>query len=68
MDDIKQGARDLEDKSKETWRKADGDESVADKIGNAGDDIRRNLGNAGDDAREGMDDTTTDYDRDQTPR
>jgi len=68
MDDIKQGARDLEDTGKETWRKADGDESVADKIGNAGDDIRRNLGNAGDDARDGMDDQTTDYDRDQTPR
>jgi hypothetical protein len=29
------------DTSKEAWRKADGDESLADKIGNAGDDLAR---------------------------
>ena len=31
------------DTSKEAWRKADGDESLADKIGNAGDDMRRTV-------------------------
>ncbi len=43
MDDVKQGYREAEDKAKETWRKADGDESLADKIGNAGDDMRRTV-------------------------
>jgi hypothetical protein len=28
---------------KEAWRKSDGDESLADKVGNAGDDIRREV-------------------------
>ena len=27
--------------AKETWRKSDGDESLADKVGNAGDELRR---------------------------
>jgi len=31
------------DTSKEAWRKSDGDESLADKIGNAGDDMRRDV-------------------------
>jgi hypothetical protein len=47
MDDIKSGAREAEESSKEAWRKRDG-EDLADKIGNAGDDIRKELGNAGD--------------------
>lgn len=58
MDDVKQGYRDAEDKAKETWRRADGDEDLADKVGNLGDDIRRELGNAGDkvgDAADRMD-------------
>ena len=48
MDDIKQGYRDVEDKAKETWRKSDGDEDLGDKLGNLGDDIRKEAGNAGD--------------------
>lgn len=48
MDDVKHGYRETEDKAKETWRKADGDEDLADKVGNLGDDIRKGLGNAGD--------------------
>ena len=55
MDDLKQGIREGEDKAKETWRKADGEEDLADKLGNAGDDIRRNLGNAGDEMDEAAD-------------
>jgi hypothetical protein len=31
------------DTSKEAWRKADGDDSLADKVGNAGDDLRRKV-------------------------
>ena len=41
MDDLKKGAREVETDAKQTWRKADGDESLADKVGNAGDDLRR---------------------------
>jgi len=33
-----------EDASKEAWRHADGDDSLADKVGNAGDDLRREAG------------------------
>lgn len=56
MDDIKKGSREVENKAKEVGRKADGDESLADKVGNLGDDIRKGLGNAGDDIRSGLDD------------
>jgi hypothetical protein len=52
MDDLKKGYREGEETAKETWRKADGEEDLADKVGNAGDDIRKTLGNAGDDIRE----------------
>ena len=51
MDDLKKGYREGEVSAKETWRKRDG-EDLADKVGNAGDEIRRDLGNLGDDARE----------------
>jgi hypothetical protein len=50
MDDLKSGYRETEETAKETWRKADGEEDLADKLGNAGDDIRKELGNLGDDA------------------
>lgn len=53
MDDVKQGYREVEDKAKETWRKADGDEDLGDKLGNLGDDIRREAGNAGDELDQG---------------
>ncbi len=49
MDDLKQGYRDVETGGKKAVRDADG-ESVSDKIGNLGDDVRRDLGNAGDEA------------------
>lgn len=51
MDDIKKAFREGESGAKEGWRKADGEEDLSDKIGNAGDEIRKNLGNAGDDLR-----------------
>ena len=56
MDDVKKGYREAEETAKETMRKADGEESLADKAGNLGDDIRKNLGNLGDDVREAADD------------
>ena len=68
MDDVKKGYRETEETAKETWRKSDGDESLADKVGNAGDDIRKELGNAGDDLSETVKTGQTPYDRDQTPR
>jgi uncharacterized protein YjbJ (UPF0337 family) len=48
--------RDVNNKAKETWRKADGDESLSDKVANAGDDVRDALGNAGDEVRRHSDD------------
>jgi hypothetical protein len=55
MDDIKKVFREGESSTKETWRKADGEEDLGDKAGNAGDEIRKNLGNAGDDIRHDTD-------------
>ena len=40
MDDVKKTYREGEQEAKETWRKSDGDESLADKVGNAGDELR----------------------------
>jgi hypothetical protein len=55
MDQVKTGDREAEETAKETWRKADGEEDLADKVGNLGDDIRKELGNAGDELRRGID-------------
>lgn len=65
MDDVKKGYREAEETTKETWRKADGEEDLADKVGNLGDDIRKGLGNAGDELREGADRVARDHDRDR---
>ncbi|MFP5342647.1 MAG: hypothetical protein ACLGIJ_06965 [Candidatus Limnocylindria bacterium] len=64
MDDLKKGYRETEESAKETWRKADGEEDLSDKVGNLGDDIRKGLGDAGDDLRDAADDAT-DRDRDR---
>ena len=55
MDDVKKAYRETEETAKESWRKADGKEDLADKVGNLGDDIRKGLGNAGDEIRRGVD-------------
>ena len=55
MDDLKKAGRETEETAKETWRKADGEEDLADKVGNLGDDIRKELGNAGDNVRHAAD-------------
>ena len=42
MDDTaKKTYRETEETAKETWRKADGEEDLADKAGNLGDDDKR---------------------------
>ena len=66
MDDVKQGYREGENKAKEIGRKADGEEDLADKVGNLGDDIRQGLGNAGDELDKAIDRTDDNLDRDRT--
>jgi len=56
MSDIKKDARDFKDDVKETWRKADGDESVGDKLANAGDRLKSGVENLGDEVHETTDD------------
>ena len=46
--DAKETMRNVDNKAKETWRKADGEESLSDKVANAGDEMRRGA----EDARE----------------
>jgi hypothetical protein len=63
MDDLKKGYREAEETTKETLRKADGEEDLGDKVANLGDDIKKNLGNLGDDIRSGAKDASEDMDR-----
>jgi hypothetical protein len=55
MDDAKQAYREAENKTKEEWRRSDGDESLEDKAANTADDIRAGLGNLGDEVDEEVD-------------
>ena len=59
MDDVKRDYREGEETAKEAWRKADGEEDLADKAGNLGDDVRKELGNAGDAIDREVDERTT---------
>ena len=58
MDDVKRTYRDAEKDTKDAWRQSDGTESLSDKVGSAGDEIRKDLGNAGDDLAHGTADVT----------
>jgi hypothetical protein len=58
MSDIKREARDFKDDVKETWRKADGDESIGDKIANAGDRVKSGAENLGDELHETADEAS----------
>ena len=58
--EVNKAAREVDEKAKETWRRADGEESVSDKVGNLGDDIRNELGNAGDNVRRTAEDLRED--------
>ena len=55
MDDAKRAYREAENKTKEEWRRADGDESLEDKAANTADDVRAGLGNLGDEVDEEVD-------------
>lgn len=55
MDDAKRAYREAENKTKEGWRRADGEESLEDKAANTADDIRAGLGNLGDEVDEEVD-------------
>jgi hypothetical protein len=55
MDDAKQAYREAENKTKEEWRRSDGDESLEDKAANTADDVRAGLGNLGDEVDEEVD-------------
>lgn len=60
MSDFKEAARDVGADVKETLRKADGEESLGDKLANAGDRISNEVKNVGDDVHEGADDMSRD--------
>ena len=60
MSDLNKTVRDTEADVKEAWRKADGDESVGDKLANAGDRLGNAVKNAGDEAHETADDMSRD--------
>ena len=58
MSDIKRDVRDMEDDAKEALRKSDGEESLGDKLANAGDRIRHGVENAGDKLHEKADEAS----------
>jgi hypothetical protein len=51
MDDAKRAYREAENKTKEEWRRSDGEESLEDKAANTADDVRAGLGNLGDETK-----------------
>ena len=55
MDDAKRAYREAENKTKEEWRRSDGQESLEDKAANTADDVRAGLGNLGDEIDEEVD-------------
>jgi hypothetical protein len=55
MSDISKTIRDKEADIKETWRKADGDESLGDKAANLGDRAANAVKDTGDELHEGAD-------------
>jgi len=62
MDDLKHDYREVKDEVKRRLRDLDGHD-VADDVGNAGDEMRRELGDLGDDARRGAPRSQSDEER-----
>ena len=60
MSDLNRTIRDTEADVKETWRKADGDESLGDKLANVGDRVENAVKNAGDEIHEEADEMSRD--------
>lgn len=68
MDDIKQDAREVRNETKETLRRADGEESLEDKAANLGDDVSDGLANLGDDLANAGDHVERELDEFGRPR
>jgi hypothetical protein len=62
MDDVKKTYREGENRVKEAARDVDG-RTLADDIGNAGDDVRQDIGNLGDEMRRQGDEAEDELDR-----
>ena len=60
MSDLNRTVRDTEADVKEAWRKADGEESLGDKVANAGDRVGNAVKNAGDELHEEADEMSRD--------
>ena len=60
MNDVKRTIRDTEANAKEALRRADGEESLEDKIANAGDRLSNAIKNAGDELEESVDEARRD--------
>ena len=60
MSDLNRTIRDTEADVKETWRKADGDESLGDKLANVGDRVENAVKDAGDKVHEEADELSRD--------
>jgi len=60
MSELKRTVRDTEADVKETWRKADGEESLGDKVANAGDRLGNAAKNIGDEIHEEADEMSRD--------
>ena len=60
MSDLKRTVRDTEADMKEAWRKADGEESLGDKLAGAGDRASNAVKNAGDTLHEEADEASRD--------
>ena len=55
MSDLKRTARDVKSDVKEAWRRADGEESIGDKVANTTDRVKDEAENAGDELHEQVD-------------
>jgi hypothetical protein len=60
MSDLKEKARDVKSDAKEAWRRADGEESLGDKVANTADRVTDAAKNAGDEIHETADDVSRD--------
>ena len=60
MSDLKKTVRETEADMKEAWRKADGDESLGDKVAGLGDRVENAVKDAGDEVHEEADELSRD--------
>jgi hypothetical protein len=60
MSDVQRKLRDAEADAKETWRKADGDESLGDRAANIGDRLGNAVKDAGDAVHKEADEVSRD--------